>query len=68
MNKSMRGVVKWYHPGKHIGFLVTDQENRELFMHVNDCAGFIPEVGVVVEFELGLDKQGRPKAIRIKRA
>ena len=63
----MRGVIKWYHITKHIGFLVTDSDNREIFIHINDCIGFTPEAGIPVEFELGLDTKGRSKAIRIKR-
>ncbi len=63
----MRGTIKWYHAGKHLGFLVLDQDNREIFIHINDCEGFTPETGMIVEFELGLDRMGRPKAIRIKR-
>ena len=68
MTKNMRGTIKWYHRAKHIGFLVTDDDNREVFIHINDCLGFNPEVGMSVEFEIGLDRKGRSKAIRIKRA
>jgi len=63
----MKGVIKWYHTTKHIGFLVTDSDNREVFIHINDCLGFTPEAGMPVEFEIGLDTKGRSKAIRIKR-
>ena len=66
MNKSMRGVVKWYHPEKHIGFLVAEIDNREVFFHINDCEGFSPAVGMTVEFDIGQDWRGRTKAIRIK--
>ncbi len=68
MSKSMRGTIKWYHTVKHIGFLVGNDDNREMFVHINDCVGFTPEPGMSVEFEVGLDRQGRSKAIRIKRA
>ena len=63
----MQGVIKWYHTTKHIGFLVTDNDNREIFIHINDCLGFTPRAGMPVEFEMGLDTKGRSKAIRIKR-
>lgn len=64
----MRGSIKWYHTVKHIGFLVTDDGNREVFIHINDCLGFIPEAGMPVDFEMGWDGKGRSKAVRIKQA
>jgi cold shock CspA family protein len=67
MINNMRGTIKWYHPAKHIGFLVTNDDNREMFMHINDCLGFVPEAGMAVEFETGIDGRGRVKAIRIER-
>ena len=67
MNQNMRGTIKWFHRTKHIGFLITNDGNREVFVHVNDCMGFSPEVGMPVEFEVGLDGKGRAKAVRIKR-
>jgi cold shock CspA family protein len=63
----MRGVVKWYHPVKHIGFLVTDRGNQEMFLHINDCEGFTPAIGMAVEFDIGQDWRGRTKAIRIRK-
>jgi cold shock CspA family protein len=61
----MRGKIKWYHTTKHIGFLVTD-DNREVFVHINDCQGFTPEAGIRVNFEFGVDGKGRTKAVRIQ--
>ena len=63
----MLGTVKWFHTIKHIGFLITDQDNREIFMHINDCQRFVPEAGMPVEFEMGFDGKGRAKAVRIQR-
>jgi cold shock CspA family protein len=61
----IKGVVKWY-SDKKFGFLLTDEEHREVFFHVNDCSGFVPQEGLSVEFEMGLDKNGRQKAVNIK--
>ena len=61
----MRGKIKWFNTVKHIGFLISDQENKEVFFHINDFEGRSPEVGMFVEFDLGLDAQDRVKAIRI---
>ena len=68
MDKNMRGTIKWFHRTKHIGFLITNDGNREVFVHINDCIGFSPEVGMPVEFEVGQDGKGRAKAVRIKPA
>lgn len=66
MSKSLRGVVRWYHALKRIGSLVTDDDNKEIFLHADDCEGFVPEIGMAVEFQFGTDVKGRSKAMRIK--
>jgi len=30
MNKRVKGVIKWYSE-KHFGFLLTDEDNKEVF-------------------------------------
>lgn len=67
MSQRISGVVKWYHSVKHFGFLLSDKDNREVFFHINDIKGFEPEENIPVDFELGSDKKGRPKAINIKK-
>ena len=64
-SKRIKGIIKWY-SNKHFGFLLTDEDNREIFFHINDCAGFIPVEGDAIEFEMGLDRNSRPKATNIK--
>lgn len=61
----IKGIVKWYSMIKHFGFLLTDEDNREVFFHINECQGFSPEEGMNVEFELGKDGRGRTKAMKI---
>ena len=65
MDKCISGVIKWY-GAKSFGFLVSDEDNREVFFHLNDCDGFVPREGTRVEFAMGLDRNGRPKATKIK--
>lgn len=65
MSKRINGVIKWYSE-KHFGFLVTAEDNKEVFFHINDCNSFTPQEGAPVEFEMGLDRKGRSKAINIK--
>ena len=64
MSKHIKGIIKWY-SDKNFGFLLTDEDNKEVFFHINDCNSFVPQEGIHVEFEMGLDKNGRPKAINI---
>ena len=66
MNKRKNGTIKWFNWQKKFGFIVSDQENMEIFFHINDCVGFQPEEELTVEFEMGLDRTNRPKAMNIK--
>ena len=66
MNKRMRGRIKWYHGKKHFGFIIGDEDNREVFFHIDDCRGFSPEETMPVEFEIGLDRIKREKAMNIR--
>jgi cold shock CspA family protein len=62
-----KGYIKWYSTKKHFGFLFDRDDNREVFFHVNDCRDFIPRENIVVEFEYGMDYNGRTKAVHIER-
>ena len=66
MNKRMRGTIKWYHKEKHFGFILSDEDNREIFFHIDDVQGFAPAENMLVEFEMGLDRMKREKAMNIK--
>ena len=61
-----RGVIKWWDDRRKFGFIVKYSENSEVFFHVNDC-DFEPVKDMEIEFEMGLDKSGRTKAINIKK-
>ena len=67
MNSSVRqeGRIKFYHRKKHFGFIVSHDENREVFFHIVDCKDFFPEENLQIEFNLGLDPKGRTKALNI---
>jgi len=65
MNEPIKGIIKWYSQ-KHFGFLLTAKDNKEVFFHIDDCNSFTPQEGAPVEFEMGLDRKGRPKATNIK--
>ena len=63
----MRGTVKWLNATKRLGFVVRDDNSQDVFVHASDLeAGQSLREGDTVEFELGQDDQGRPKAIQVK--
>ncbi|HTX53364.1 MAG TPA: cold-shock protein [Candidatus Baltobacteraceae bacterium] len=63
----MYGTVKWFNQAKRFGFIVRDDGEQDVFAHASD----IEETrtlreGEKVEFEVGQDDRGRPKAIHIR--
>jgi len=63
----MHGKVKWFNATKRFGFIVREDNAPDVFVHASDVEGErILREGESVEFELGEDKQGRPKATQVK--
>lgn len=71
MSESFSGEVIWFNPKRGFGFigwnkLGTDQE--DLFVHFSDinCEGFKSlHKGQKVKFDIGSNKHGDPKAIKV---
>ena len=59
-----KGYIKWQNPTRKFGFLISSDENREIFFHFSDC-NFEPEINAEVEFSIGVDTAGRAKAMKI---
>ena len=66
MSERKVGSIKWYSNQKHFGFIISHDENREFFFHIDEC-DFEPLEGMEIAFTLGQDGKGRTKATQVKR-
>jgi cold shock CspA family protein len=63
------GTLKRWNAERGFGFVVAEQGGQELFLHVSAMPrdGWIPVVGEPLSFEIELDKEGRKRAVRVRR-
>lgn len=63
------GKLTQWNTDRGFGFVVADQGGQELFVHVSAFPrdGRPPVIGESLSFELELDKEGRKRAVRLRR-
>jgi len=63
------GTLKKWNADRGFGFVVADHGEQELFVHVSAFPrdGRPPTVGEPLSFEMELDKDGRKRAVRVRR-
>ena len=60
------GVVKFFNEGKGYGFIVEDDTNRDIFVHVTGLDGLILREKDRVQFEVVDGKKGL-NAVKVKK-
>ena len=68
-NNRFNGKLTKWNADRGFGFVVADHGEQELFVHVTSFPrdGRPPAIGELLTFEMELDKEGRKRAIRVRR-
>lgn len=63
------GQLKKWNADRGFGFVVAEHGDQEIFVHVSAFArdGRVPTVGESLSFEIELDKDGRKRAVHVRR-
>ncbi|MBA7496416.1 hypothetical protein ES702_07024 [subsurface metagenome] len=67
--KRVRGVVKFYNQTRGFGFITPEGEKEGVFFHCSDVGeqfGYLQQ-NDQVEFEIGEGREGKEKAVKVKR-
>ena len=62
----MKGVVKFFNEGKGFGFVTSEEDGKDYFVHITGLAeGTVLNDGDNVEFDIEQGERG-PKAVNVK--
>ncbi|HAX91941.1 MAG TPA: cold-shock protein [Rhodospirillaceae bacterium] len=67
----MRGTVKWFNAAKGFGFIAPDGATTDVFVHVTEVQKAnlnTLDEGEIVEFDMGMGKNGRESATNLRKA
>ena len=64
------GQLKKWNADRGFGFVVAEHGDQEIFVHVSafERDGRVPTVGEALSFEIERDKEGRKRAVHVRRA
>jgi len=60
------GVIKFFNNGKGFGFIIDDENQQDIFVHVSGLIDKVSENDKVI-YEINEDNRGR-KAVNVKKA
>lgn len=61
----MTGIVKTYIEKRGFGFIAPNEGGKEIFVHVKAVKSGTLTVGAEVDFEVGIDREGRSRATKV---
>lgn len=67
----MRGTVKWFNAVKGYGFIAPEEGANDVFVHITEVQKAnlnTLDQGEVVEFEMGMGKNGRESATNLRKS
>ena len=67
-NKIIKGRLKRWNRDKGFGFINSENEKRDIFIHISALKNMdrLPVVGDVIYYQIDLDKSGRKRAVNAK--
>ena len=60
-----KGKVKFFNEKRGFGFIIPDNEGKEIFVHISNVEGELLKENDVVSYEVGESKKG-PCAVNVK--
>ncbi len=66
----MRGTVKWFNAVKGYGFIAPEQGSADVFVHITEVQKANLnnlDQGDMIEFEMGMGKNGRESAMNLRK-